>query len=88
MTWWEENGYVAGKEIGGGLWVCVAPMITTWRIMICDPGSVFEFWCYPRGTHPVDAVLGFFDQFDGTGDPEPGWVKHHPSGRRHSEFLP
>lgn len=82
QTWWEENGYLAGKEIGAGLWVCVAPMITTLRLMICDPWSVHEFWCYPYDTVPRDYVLAAYQRFDGHGDPADGWVKHHPSGRR------
>lgn len=82
MEWWEENGYVAGRELGGGLWVCVAPMITTWRLMICDPGTVHEFWCYPYDTVPLGYVLVAYENFDGTGDPADGWVKHHPSMRR------
>lgn len=85
--WWEEEGYLAGKEIGGGLWLCVAPMITTHRIMICDPGYVHEFWCYPYSHVPLDLVLGIFDRFDGKGDPGSGWVKHHPSGRRRAPEL-
>lgn len=81
--WWEDEHYLAGKEIGAGLWVCVAPMITTRRLMVCTPHGVHEFWCYPYETASLDYVLRAFDAFDGTGDPAPGWVKHHPSGRRH-----
>lgn len=83
--WWKEEGYFAGKEIGGGLWVVFAEMITTWRIMICDPGGVHEFWCYPKGGYPIDSYVKaweVWDDFDGQGDPRDGWVKHFPSGRR------
>lgn len=85
--WWKEHGYLAGKEIGGGLWVCVAPMITTLRLMICTPEAVAEFWCYPYETVPLDYVMRAYEQFDGTGDPADGWVKHHPSERRRERVV-
>lgn len=86
-VWWEDQHYLAGKEIGGGLWLCVAPMITTRRLMICDPGSVHEFWCYPYDTASLEYVLAAWENFDGTGDPADGWVKHHPSHRRREKIV-
>lgn len=77
-SWWVAEGYLAGKEIGGGLWVCLAPMLFTTRLMVCTPAWVHEFWCYPQ---QVDALVAY-EAFDGHGDPLPGWVKHHPSMRR------
>lgn len=79
--WWRKENYLAGKEIGGGLWVCMAQMVTTVRIMVCTPapeGALHEFWCYP------DPWLAYvaYSTFDGKGDPGIGWVKHHPSHRR------
>jgi hypothetical protein len=85
--WWEEHQYLAGREIGGGFWLCVARMITTHRLMVCQPDYVHEFWCYPYETVSLNYVLRAYADFDGTGDPLPGWVKHHPSGRRHPRTL-
>ena len=88
MAWWDDNnGYLAGKELGAGLWVCVAPMVTTRRLMICDPTSVHEFWCYPYETASLEYVLRAFNEFDGRGDPAGGWVKHHPSHRRRAPTV-
>lgn len=78
--WWVAHGYIAGKEIDGGLWIVLAPMLFTWRMMICDPGSVHEFYCYPED-HFARAMEAI-DRWDGTGDPIDRWVKHHPSHRR------
>lgn len=81
FIWWEEQNYLAGKEIEGGLWICLASMITTTRLMICTPapdGGLHEFWCYPR---MADAFAAY-EVFDGRGDPLDGWVKHYPSERR------
>ena len=84
-TWWAAEGYLMGKEIegSGGLWICLAEMITTYRVMICSPppGAVYEFWCYPKGNGLAAAIIAF-THFDGEGDPLDGWVKHHPSYRR------
>lgn len=80
--WWEKNRYLYGREIGGGTWICVAEMITTWRIMLCDTTSVFEYWCYPITEFDLVQVLVFAVRFSGVGDPHEGWVKHFPSGRR------
>lgn len=76
--WWQENYYLRGKEIGAGLWICLAPMLFTFRLMVCDPGGVHEFYCYPDQQQAFDA----FDAWNGEGDPLPGWVKHYPSMRR------
>ena len=79
--WWVKENYLAGKEIGAGLWVCLAQMVTTVRLMVCTPapdGGLVEFWCYPH----MDLALLAFDVYDGHGDPAIGWVKHHPSHRR------
>jgi hypothetical protein len=82
VEWWQTNRYLYGRELSAGLWVCVAPMTTTLRLMVCDPGWVHEFWCYPYGLVPERYVLAAAEAFDGTGDPWDGWVKHHPSMRR------
>jgi hypothetical protein len=73
--WWEEQGYLAGKEIGGGLWICLGRMIYTFRIMVCDPDSVYEFYCYPQ----TDLALAFnaFVDWDGKNEPFEGWTRHH-----------
>jgi hypothetical protein len=82
-SWWQDEGYLAGREIGGGLWICVARMLFTFRLMVCDPGFVHDFYCYPD---LADVLLAFAD-WDGTGDPVDGWVRHHGSGRRRPEDL-
>lgn len=83
QEWWEEQSYLKGKPIGGGLWVCLAPMMFTWRLMLCDPrpDGVHEFYCYPkeRGLEPA---LAAFDAWNGVGYPLDGWVKHHPGDER------
>lgn len=76
--WWRRQGYLAGKPIEGGLWICLAPMAFTFRLMVCDEWGVSEFWCYPE----LATALGAFEAFAGEGDPIDGWVKHHPSQRR------
>lgn len=93
MTWWEENGYLRGElvEPASDTWLCLAPMLFTYRLMLCDPGSVFQFWCYPKELG-LDHALHCFHEFaeacraltpgEALGDPLPGWVKHHPSHRR------
>lgn len=80
VLWWQRMGYLAGKEIGDGLWVCLAPMIYTWRLMVCTEVEVMEFWCYP--SKDLARAIDAFTAFDGHGDPLAGWVRHHPSERR------
>lgn len=79
--WWEKHNYLAGKEIGEGSWLCLAPMIYTFRVMVCDPWGAMEFYCYDN---LIDAAAAFH-MWDGQGEiPMPGWTKHHgsPAGRR------
>lgn len=71
--WWQEHGYLAGKPIGGGLWICVARMLFTDRLLVCDEGSVYDFYCYEDRPLALEA----FDLWDGTGEPLPGWTRHH-----------
>ena len=80
--WWERERYLYGREVSEGLWICVAQMIHTWRIMLCDPGGVHEFWCYPQEEFSPHIVIIWAQEFSGQGDPHEGWVKHHPSHRR------
>lgn len=72
-TWWEQHGYLFGKELGDGLWVCLAPMIFTWRLMLCTPDSVLGFACYDKANLQlaVDAYLAW----DGTGLPLAGYTR-------------
>lgn len=78
-TWWEENGYLAGKPLSDDIWICVAPMLFTFRLMICTTDYVFDFYCYPSLARALEA----FNAWTGRGDPLDGWVKHHGTGRRH-----
>jgi hypothetical protein len=87
MEWWQKQGYLAGKELSEGLWMCIARMMTTHRLMICTRAFVHEFWCYPYDTVPFSYVLEAFNKFDGTGDPAEGWVKHYPSERRREPVI-
>jgi hypothetical protein len=73
--WWVRHGYVAGKTVAGGHWVCLAPMIFTWRLMICTEYSVLDFYCYPGQDLPLAQAA--FHAWDGLRDPLPGWVRHH-----------
>lgn len=81
--WWVQQGYLAGKPLEGGLWVCLADMMFTYRLMLCDPtpGGVHEFYCYPKERGLVSALTAFF-AWDGEGDPQDGWVKAMPGERR------
>lgn len=74
--WWMSHGYHAGKEIGDGLWICLAPMIFTYRLMVCDPTSVYNFYCYPREDFAY--AMRAWDEWDGKSDPLPGWTRRHP----------
>lgn len=74
--WWKAHGYLAGRPLGGGMWMCVAPMIFTFRVMVCDPTFAREFYCY----HQLEDALACFEQWDGVNDnPVPGWSKYHGS---------
>lgn len=89
-AWWQQQGYYAGKEIEGseGLWICLAPMITTNRLMLCTTDSVLDYYCYPRELGLTFAMAAF-EVWDGTGDPIDGWVKNFGSaGTRRRERSP
>lgn len=86
-VWWKKHNYLDGKEIGGGLWICLAPQIYTHRVMVCDPWGAMEFYCYEDPT----LARAAFDAWDGSGEcPVPGWSRHHgnPSGRRRAIPAP
>jgi hypothetical protein len=78
QPWWAQHGYLAGKPIDGGLWICVAPMTFTFRLMICTPHFVEDFYCYPG----LGDALAAYNAWDGHGDPLDGWVKHFSTDRR------
>jgi hypothetical protein len=78
--WWQEQGYLAGKEVGGGMWICLVKMLFTYRLMLCDEFQPFSFYCYPHDD--LGLALEAFEKWGGEGDPIDGWVKHHPSERR------
>lgn len=76
-TWWQKQGYLAGKEIGEGLWIVLAEQLFTYRVMICDPEtSSMEFYCYPKDKGLSYALLAF-TLWDGTNTPPEGWTRHH-----------
>lgn len=72
-TWWEAHGYLVGKEITDGIWICVAPMIFTWRLMLCTPDYVIGFACYER--EKLARALEAFQAWDGNGLPLDGYTR-------------
>ena len=78
-AWWKEQGYIYGRDIGDDMWICVAPMLFTFRLMLCTPGGVIDFYCYERMTDALDAAA----DWDGRSEPT-GWVKSHT--RAHGEI--
>ena len=83
-AWWEEQGYLYGRCLDpeADLWVCVAPMIYSARLMLCTPapfGGVLEYYCYPWEVSEV--ALGAARVWDGRSAPPAGWVKAS-GGRR------
>ena len=77
--WWAGQGYIYGRDIGDGLWICVAPMLFTFRLMLCTTGYVLDFYCYERMTAALDAA----SDWDGRSEPAAGWLKAHT--REHGE---
>lgn len=75
--WWQENGYLAGKDVGGGWWVCLAEMAYTYRVMLCTPLYVGEHYCYPKDD--FDLALKAWIIWDGkNGEEVPdGYTRHH-----------
>lgn len=71
--WWAEQGYIYGRDIGDGLWICVAPMLFTFRLMLCTEGYVIDFYCYERSADALAAAA----MWDGRSEPAEGWVKAH-----------
>lgn len=81
--WWVAQGYLYGRDIGEGLWICVAPMLFTFRLMLCTTEGVLDFYCYER---PFTA-LAAAEAWAGTGEPVAGWVKSmtRAQGERHAD---
>lgn len=75
VPWYVEHGYLMGKEISDGLWICVAPMIYTWRLMICTEDYVIGFACYDKTPEKFVLVVEAFQQWDGTGLPLEGYTR-------------
>lgn len=70
--WWAEHEYLQGKEVGGGLWMCVNRMLYTWRVMLCTKEWVHDYYCYKD---LADALLAF-ESWDGKGEnPVDGWTR-------------
>lgn len=70
-VWWVQHGYLAGKSIGGDVWICLARMLYTWRVMLCTDDFVYGFACY---TDP-DLARAAYDAWDGTGLPLAGYTR-------------
>lgn len=76
--WWRAHGYLAGRRLAApGLWLIVAPMVTTYRVMVAtEQAPTGEFYCYREFGRAIDA----FHAWDGgTTNPIDGWTKHHRS---------
>lgn len=73
VEWWKGHGYLAGRLIDGGMWIVVMPMIYTFRVAVCDEGSIYEFYCYPEREQAMKA----YGEWDGRSAPLPGWTRHH-----------
>ena len=76
--WWEAHGYLAGKCIDPDtdLWVCLAPMIFTYRLMLCTPTCVHGFACYePR--LGLAFAMAAFQKWDGRSAPPAGYTRIH-----------
>lgn len=78
--WWEDVGYLAGRELtgqwaGSGVWVILARMMFTHRVMLATPSfPLGEHYCYED---PALARTAF-DAWDGGPDnPVKGWTKYH-----------
>lgn len=80
-AWWEGHGYLAGRQIDDRHWLCMTPMIFTWRVMLCDKVSVLDFACYHTALEAMDA----FEAWDGQGEPPGDWIRHHATGKRRLE---
>jgi hypothetical protein len=76
--WWEKEGYLAGRPLEGDLWLVVAPMIYTYRVMVCSRiYAGMEFYCYQE----LHLAMLCFDKWEGKGEnPVEGWTKHHFGG--------
>lgn len=72
--WWEAHGYLRGREIGGGIWICLARMLFTYRVMLCTPLGVIEFYCYED---PALAEVAYAVWDGGKENPVFGWTRHH-----------
>jgi len=77
QAWWEEQGYLDGRPLEAGLWLCLTEMLFTYRVMVCTPppwGGVQSFYCY----RSLDDARRCFDAWDGVGvNPVPGWTRVH-----------
>jgi hypothetical protein len=77
VAWWEKHGYLAGKRVEGSddLWICLMPMIFTFRLALCDEWSVMEHYCYPK--EDLSYALAAFADWDGKSPAFEGWTRHH-----------
>ena len=73
--WWQKHGYLAGRPLEADFWLCVAPMLFTFRVMLCtEDAAGLAFYCY---TH-LDDAMRCFDTWDGKGpNPVEGWTRAH-----------
>lgn len=74
LAWFQEQGYLGARPLGGGIWIAITRMLFTWRVMLCDTSNVYEFYCYTDLEDAMDA----YDRWDGGPvNPVPGWTRHH-----------
>lgn len=76
-AWWHSHGYIAGRELDAGLWMVVAPMLYTYRVMVATPEApTGEFYCY---TDLKLAAKAFMEWDGGSMNPIEGWTRYHRS---------
>ena len=75
VEWWQAHGYLAARELEGGLSVCLARMVYTYRVMVCDEGGVYQFCCYPL--EDISTAIVAWSIWDGTSEPVEGYTRWH-----------
>jgi len=79
------SGGIMEKDIGGGMYAAILPLIYTFAIIKGYYGlAVYEDrWCYSDLTKALRA----YDAWNGQGEPD-GWHRHPTSGRRRADGDP
>jgi hypothetical protein len=70
--WFIDNHYFAGRPPEGDLWLVVAEMIYTWRVMVCDDTTVYDFCCFQE----LRDAITCWAVWDGKGTPPGNWTRY------------